>query len=428
MLVFNLKLYRLRHEYLMKKSQRFRFVSFCLIFMILFCWMNHLFSYANQGWRDFYRLPQNSVDVIFMGNSHNISTFQPRIVDDLLPVDSYLVGIGGENIILSYYELKEVLKTQHPKVVVLESFTMNLSEIFVPAFIFGFVDAGAWNNIRSAIVKRYLPVEQYYTLLPILRTRIDWNSPSHFLLKFHDPFRFLNRDIDSKQGFGPINMVLTKEEFDEGLNLHTLNSIALTEELNLYFEKIVELCQENNIQLILCVAPTVVIWGERFVFYVPFDPDVTARQYDLEIIRISDEDFNELHFSNFDHVSSFGSINASLEMADALANLLDLPLDELSLEYYRSMLFSGYSLNHQGAEYTLALYPVDKNAPLEYRYLLKEIKTNKTLGSTDWSPDPMVSYSLPAPGKYSIEVEIRNCLRDYGFSSIFQISYEGNNN
>ncbi len=279
----------------MKKSQCFRFVSFCLIFMILFGWMNLLLSDPNQGWRDFYRLPRNSVDVLFMGNSHNIATFQPRIVDDLLPVDSCLVGIGGENIILSYYELKEVLKTQHPKVVVLESFTMNLSEIFVPAFIFGFVDAGVWNNIRGAIVKRYLPVEHYYALLPILRTRTDWNSPNHFLTKFHDPFRFLNRDIDSRQGYSPINMVLTNEEFDEGLTLNTINSIAKTDELNLYFEKFVNLCQENNIQLILSVAPTVVIWGERFVFYVPFEVDETARKYDLEVIRISDHRFYALN-------------------------------------------------------------------------------------------------------------------------------------
>jgi hypothetical protein len=199
------------------------------------------------------------------------------------------------------------------------------------------------------------------------------------------------------------------------------------DELNLYFEKFVNLCQENNIQLILSVAPTVVIWGERFVFYVPFEVDETARKYDLEVIRISDTDFNELHFSNFDHVSTFGSINASLEIAEALADRLGLPLDDLSRDYYQSMLFSGYSLYQQGAECTLTLNPVDKNAPLEYRYSLKETETKEILEFNDWSPDPVVSYTLPATGEYSIEVEIRNSQGNYSFSGTFHIYYEGMN-
>ena len=412
----------------MKKSHWFRFVSFCLIFMILFYWMNHLFSYANQGWKDFYRLPRNSVDVLFMGNSHNYKTFQPRIVDDLLPVDSYLVGISGENIVISYYELKEVLKTQHPKVVVLESFTMNLSDILVSALIFEFIDAGLWNANRISIIKRYLPVEQYYSLLPILRTRADWNSPSNFLKKFRDPLNFQNRSVDSLQGFLPSKLILTKGEYLEAQDLPSIISNHNISEVDLYFEKFVQLCKENNIQLILSVSPIVKIWGEQFEFFVPFDIQGAARNYDLEVISIGSEKFNELHFSDYNHVSSFGSINASLEMAEELADRLDLPIDESSREYYRSMIFSGYSLFQQEDEYTLTLYPVDKNAPLEYRYSLKEIKTKKTLGSTDWSPDPKVRYSLPVPDEYSIEVEIRNCLRDYSFSGIFQINYEGKSN
>ena len=68
------------------------------------------YNYASRRWVDFYKLPPNSVDIVFMGNSHNFYAFQPKIVNEILGKKSYVVAISAENTLLSYYELKEILK------------------------------------------------------------------------------------------------------------------------------------------------------------------------------------------------------------------------------------------------------------------------------------------------------------------------------
>lgn len=69
----------------------------------------------------FYKLPKDSVDVIFLGSSHAIAGFDTQELYDSYGIRGYNLGSGEQNILISYYYLMETLKTQNPKVVVLDT-------------------------------------------------------------------------------------------------------------------------------------------------------------------------------------------------------------------------------------------------------------------------------------------------------------------
>lgn len=86
--------------------------------------------YYNQMWPstntylDFYNLDKNSVDVLFLGSSHAMCTFNPQIIYDTYGITSYNLASEQQSLVVSYYWLREALKYQTPKVVVLDTYTL----------------------------------------------------------------------------------------------------------------------------------------------------------------------------------------------------------------------------------------------------------------------------------------------------------------
>ena len=86
--------------------------------------------YYNQMWPstntylDFYNLDKNSVDVLFLGSSHAMCTFNPQIIYDTYGITSYNLASEQQSLVVSYYWLREALKYQTPKVVVLDTYML----------------------------------------------------------------------------------------------------------------------------------------------------------------------------------------------------------------------------------------------------------------------------------------------------------------
>jgi hypothetical protein len=101
-----------------------------LIFLTIFVMVFYVvdttlkFKYADGilTIEDFYHYPDNSIDVLLLGSSHvgvNIDTIQ---LNEEFGIASYNLWGSVQPTWNSYYYLKEALKTQKPKVVVLEGF------------------------------------------------------------------------------------------------------------------------------------------------------------------------------------------------------------------------------------------------------------------------------------------------------------------
>ena len=402
-----------------------RFGCFSAIFLLLFSWGNLAMKDVSAGWAEFYELPPNSVDVVFMGNSHNFQTFQPQIIDDIIPIDSYVVGINGESIIVTYFELRDILKYQRPKLVVLETFALDLTDMKLPGHIFAFVDLGFWNFNKAAVAARYLTTETAQSIFPLLRTRVNWNSPAPFFELLTDSFQLKDETLeDQTRGYYPANNVIPEDVYLSAGTLPTpVNHQSLTENEK-YLQKIIHLCEKMDIQLILTTAPVLKITGSQFEFYKPFDVSKFAVQNNLKWITFDQTKLNHLHFSNLSHVNSFGSIFTSVDMALAISRTMNLPVNEEKLHYYQSYLFTDYSIRHIGTEYTINLIPQNPNELLEYRFKITGVDDNKVVLFSDWQKSNNCIFTLNRSGSYIIEVDIRNPSGEYSMNTLFSTYYD----
>lgn len=94
-----------------------------------------------KAWDEFYDLPKDSLDLIFIGSSHSYCTFDPALIDEALGTNSFNFGSPLQYADSSYHVFKEVLKHQKPKTLVYEiywgiieqDFDLNQAEIVINA-------------------------------------------------------------------------------------------------------------------------------------------------------------------------------------------------------------------------------------------------------------------------------------------------------
>lgn len=115
----------------------FKFICFTIIFLLLFskislailCWG------TKDGDPDrhsalFFTLPKNSVEVLFLGTSHVYCSYDPTLLKSETGIDSALLATSSQSFQNSYWLLKEAIRKQSPKVVVLDihSITSSVDE------------------------------------------------------------------------------------------------------------------------------------------------------------------------------------------------------------------------------------------------------------------------------------------------------------
>ena len=75
------------------------------------------------AWDKIYELEDNMVDVMFLGSSHAFTSFDTGLLWRENGIASFVLGGPVQPMWNTYYVLREVLKTQTPKLIVLEGFS-----------------------------------------------------------------------------------------------------------------------------------------------------------------------------------------------------------------------------------------------------------------------------------------------------------------
>ncbi|HOO27524.1 MAG TPA: hypothetical protein PLU43_03595, partial [Lachnospiraceae bacterium] len=112
------------------KSKIGKIILFAVCLSAILFGINQILKYkSNDGinqMRAFYTNDENSIDVLFMGSSHSYSNVNTGVLYDDFGIAAYDLG-GAEQLLWNdYYWLVEALKTQKPKVIVLEIFSTGM--------------------------------------------------------------------------------------------------------------------------------------------------------------------------------------------------------------------------------------------------------------------------------------------------------------
>lgn len=205
-----------------------------------------------QNGKEFYSLPKNSIDVLVGGNSQILAGYcAPQIFNES-GITSFGLGTCSQPIYASYYWLKEALKTQSPKVYLLEV-------------------SGLYGKTGDAFyIKALAEMKNNLNKVEAARNITDGIFSEEFFAYFSDIYRYSSRWSDLKKGdYGFIRGTMEKsylgyaaleQTYDESENINPKDyPVRLTDktepfaqdENEVYLRKIVDLCKENNIQFAL---------------------------------------------------------------------------------------------------------------------------------------------------------------------------------
>lgn len=129
--------------------------------------------------KGFYLEKDNSIDVVFIGASEAYSDFAPGYAYDNYGFTSYLYATQSSSILTCKYQLKEVLKTQKPKLIVIElNSAVYGSDVRVvkEANVRHYIDNIPLSTDKLEFVHNYAPTDEWEYMFPIIKYHEVWKN------------------------------------------------------------------------------------------------------------------------------------------------------------------------------------------------------------------------------------------------------------
>lgn len=268
--------------------------------MIYFLTILHIPKWLENRWHPsktnttFYKLEEDSLDVVFMGSSVMSAAVNPYQLYDDYGISSYNLAIMQQPMIGSYFWLKEVLETQSPSVVVLEVKTAGRVSDKNEADARKSYDYMKWgkNKLQYAIeyceITEDSIISEY--LFPIAKYHSRWSSLSE------EDFEYVLGD--NKTYTRGLATLTTKYKLD--LEPIDTNAELIEDKYNAtneaYVKKIVDLCRENDIEIIFTKTPDAGWSGTKYAHVKSL-----AEEFDVPYLDFNTEEL--LKATNFDYAN-----------------------------------------------------------------------------------------------------------------------------
>lgn len=197
---------------------------------------------------DFYRLEKDTVDVLFVGSSHVYYSVNTCMLYDDHGIASYLLASPGQPVWISYYFLEEALKTQSPELVVFDICTLYKKE--------SDIGAASWPSLIS--MKPSLAKWRAICAVNQKERQLDSISAFFSFPYYHTRYTQPSESEQRYNGFKPDFSVISKRELAEWKHTDRTNfdrAVPVSAQTEHYLRKLIALCQEKQIQLLLVNAP-----------------------------------------------------------------------------------------------------------------------------------------------------------------------------
>ena len=292
-----------RSEYMnMKIKDILRKIAALLLLCLLISLLDHIFApkymYENVDGRitrEFYD-EKTQLDVIGLGSSTMYNAMSPCQLYRDFGITGYVRSNASQTLWQSYYLLVDALKEKRPSLVVLDVSFIKYGEEFIEEpsnrkIIESMKDPVAkWDAIQCSMHESEEPISYY---LPILRYHSRWNELTidDFVYAYSQPdMTFAGFIMDAS--IPDEQTIWEPEEIEDA---------AFPEKAERYLDKIIELCQRENIPLLLMKTPTFVnSWHKEYdrlleekaeingLSYVNFDDYAKDMELDVRCDYIDD--------------------------------------------------------------------------------------------------------------------------------------------
>lgn len=211
-------------------------------------------------WDEFYSLDKNSIDVIYLGSSSMYHGISPLKIWSEVGVTGFDLGSSTQRPWVSLYFLEEALKTQKPKVIILDMYAWMWRG-----------GAGAEAHAHKAYDYTNFSIEKIKSVQRTLKDPgFDCGNIFSYIMpafRYHSRWNDLERKDFRQSVISPYKgMALGYAEndcTDAFSRFDTVREYSADVSVVEYFQKIVDLCNKNDIELVLIKLP-VYEWGEIY--------------------------------------------------------------------------------------------------------------------------------------------------------------------
>ena len=280
-----------------------------------------------------YAQPKDSVDLLVLGSSHAGMNLDAGVFWDEYGISSYMLWGSVQPYWNSYYFLEEALKTQSPKVVLLETYAST--------FDFEYSDDARqitnvcgmkfsltkWNAIKASTPKENW--ENFVLGMPL------WHSRYGELTENDLSYYPWTEDLELEKGTG---IRTAKGGFTALADVTKMTETKpIHEKEELYLRKIIELCKSEDIPIVLYNSATVDRAKEQPYYNRTAE---IAREYGLKYFNMNILD-NETGILPSDvwqdnhHLNASGAAKLSKYLGRYIDETYNLP-DHRKDEYYGS--------------------------------------------------------------------------------------------
>lgn len=314
------------------KKNVIKLICFCLLLGLLFMGFWSVFQYrfvdedGIEGMQTFYEAEDNTIDVMFFGSSHMFVNVNTAVLWDEYGIAAYNLGGSEQRMWNTYYYMKEALKTQTPKVLVVDCYGVTFSDEF---------------QQQSGIIKNTFGMKLSADKIEAIKV----SAPDNHLLYllgypgFHGRYTALSEaDFLSYKGIagyedwkghhfmGEVNEAIANIQPENPAAVTNIEPITAKNEQ--YLRAIIDLAKEHEIPLVLMATPYCVTNKEQSQFNrvaeIADEADVPFINFNLCYEEIG-LDF-ATDFADGHHLNYLGTPKFTRVLADYLTANYEIPI------------------------------------------------------------------------------------------------------
>ena len=318
------------------KTKAIKIICFLLTFCVLLYSISRAlrFKYYDGIYQfdSFYKLDNNSTDVLLLGSSHSFININAFYLFKYYGISSFNLAGSSQPLWNTYFYLKEALKTQKPKLVILEAYTTIIN--------YEYID-------DSRIIKNNFGLKwsiNKINSIMVSSPKNRWNEFLNPFYQYHNRYSSLMiEDFLNYQG-------REKYKYDKGYVLfynvysnikpildYTTNEKKIYSKSEIYYRLIIELAKNNNIPILVVKTPYAVYNEYEHTIYNMATK--IAEEYNVPFINLNYnyDDYNldfSKDFADIVHVNYLGAEKIAKYLGRYLKDNYDLPDRRGDPKYY----------------------------------------------------------------------------------------------
>ena len=305
-----------------------RALCFAVITVLLLTYANYVFTpkhdYGICSMTNYYRQEKDTIDVLTIGTSLSYAGINTNVLWKEYGIAAYNLCSAEQPFWVSYYVLKEALKTQHPKLILLDAkpaiYTRDYSKRG-RTILSTYGIRGLENRIGAilACVETAEDAKSYILGLPEVHSNYKKLEAKDFVFPPDNGGRG-----DSWKGYIESDVIEKHEKPSVIWNSTKRNMNEREEE---YARKIFELAQKENIPLILIGLPNPDYANDHMYYNALWQ---IAAEYGIDGVNYNDPNIRfglrySSDFADWQHLNVKGSVTFSRKLGTDLREWFDIP-------------------------------------------------------------------------------------------------------